>query len=106
MPRLWKRERGIKKLDKNRLHSLIRSFLAEDIGAGDLTAESIFSPEQIGSGSLIAREVMMVAGVNKVAAEVFKVQNPVINTCDGIKDGHFVEPGSTLLTVTGPVAVG
>lgn len=90
-------------LDKNRLHSQIRSFLAEDIGAGDLTAESIFLPEQLGSATLVAREAMVVAGVTHVAAEVFKMQNPAIEFKDGVRDGAVVKPGSVLLNVTGPV---
>ena len=90
-------------MDKNRLRSRIRSFLAEDIGVGDLTAESIFSQDQVGSASLVAREAMMVAGVIDVAAEVFKVQNPAIEVSGGVGDGSFVKPGSVLLTVTGPV---
>jgi len=90
-------------LDKNRLHNMIYNFLAEDIGAGDLTAESIFLPDQSGSGSLVAREAMMVAGVIQVAAEVFKVQNSVISFKDGVKDGQVVKPGQVLLKVSGPV---
>jgi len=90
-------------LDKNRLHSLIRSFLAEDIGAGDVTAESIFSPIEVGSASLVARESMMVAGAGLVAAEVFRLQNRQVSICDGLEDGLFVQPGSTLMTVKGPV---
>ncbi len=43
-------------MDKNQLHSLIRSFLSEDIGRGDLTTESIFDPSQTGTARLVARE--------------------------------------------------
>lgn len=90
-------------MDKNRLRSQIQTFLEEDIGVGDLTSESIFLPDRIGTGSLVARESMMVAGATTVAAEVFKVQNPQVDTTNGEKDGCSVESGSTLLTVTGPV---
>ncbi len=82
---------------------MIRSFLAEDIGTGDITAESIFLPDQLGEGCLVTREAMMVVGVNDIAAEVFKLQNQAINICEGVKDGTMVEQGTILLRVDGPV---
>ena len=63
-------------MDKNLLHGMIREFLREDVGRGDLTSEAIFSDDEIGSARLVARESFVVAGVESVAAEVFKVQNP------------------------------
>lgn len=82
---------------------MIRSFLAEDIGRGDLTSESIFSEAETGSAGLVARECFVVAGAGAVAAEVFKVQNAAIETMGAIADGTRVQPGDVLLTVRGPV---
>jgi nicotinate-nucleotide pyrophosphorylase (carboxylating) len=90
-------------MDKNQLHSLIRSFLVEDIGRGDLTSESIFDPSQIGTARLVARESCIAAGAGKVAAEVFTVQSPSIETSGAVEDGIAVQPGDRLLTITGPV---
>jgi len=90
-------------MDKNHLRELIQSFLREDIGRGDLTSESIFSDDDTGSALLVARDTFVVSGVETVAAEVFKVQNPSIITVDGVADGTNVSPGVTLLTVSGPV---
>jgi nicotinate-nucleotide pyrophosphorylase (carboxylating) len=90
-------------MDRNLLHGMIRSFLAEDIGRGDLTSESIFSDAETGSARLVARESCVVAGAGAVAAEVFKVQNAVIETLGPIADGTSVQPGEVLLTVRGPV---
>ncbi|MDP3480897.1 MAG: carboxylating nicotinate-nucleotide diphosphorylase [Desulfoprunum sp.] len=90
-------------MDKNLLHGLIRTFLAEDIGRGDLTSESIFGEDQIGSARLVAREAFVVAGAGAVAAEVFKVQNPAIAVIDPVEDGRRVQPGDVVLTVCGPV---
>jgi nicotinate-nucleotide pyrophosphorylase (carboxylating) len=90
-------------MDKNQLHSLIRSFLMEDIGRGDLTSESIFDPSQIGSARLVARENCIAAGAGAVAAEAFKVQNPAIETTEAIADGTAVQSGDVMLTVSGPV---
>lgn len=82
---------------------MIRSFLAEDIGRGDLTSESIFGDDQLGRARLVARESCVVAGAKDVAAEVFRVQNPAIETISPVADGTSVEPGAVLLTVQGPV---
>ena len=90
-------------MDKNELHRMIRSFLAEDIGAGDLTAEAIFRADQMGSAFLVAREEMTVAGVLEVAAQVFMVQNGSITLEGGLGDGVVAQPGDRLLRVCGPV---
>ena len=90
-------------MDKNQLHSLIRSFLAEDIGRGDLTSESIFDPSQTGSARLVARESCISAGAGLVAAEVFTVQNSRIETSGAMADGAEAAPGDVMLTITGPV---
>lgn len=90
-------------MDKNQLHSLIRSFLIEDIGRGDLTSESIFDPYQTGTARLVAREKCIAAGAGLVAAEVFKVQNPAIETIGAAEDGTVVRPQDVLLTIIGPV---
>lgn len=90
-------------MDKNLLHELIRRFLAEDIGRGDLTSESIFSEDQIGSARLVAREPFVVAGAGPVAAEVFRVQNPAIVIIDPVEDGKRVRQGDVVLAVRGPV---
>ena len=74
-------------MDKNLLHGIIRDFLREDVGRGDLTSESIFSDHEIGSARLVARDSFIVAGVESVAAEVFKVQNPSVITVDAVPDG-------------------
>jgi nicotinate-nucleotide pyrophosphorylase (carboxylating) len=90
-------------MDKNLLHDMIRDFLREDVGRGDLTSESIFSDHEIGSARLVARDSFIVAGVESVAAEVFKVQNPAVITVDAVPDGTWARPKMGLLTVSGPV---
>ncbi|MCP4340329.1 MAG: carboxylating nicotinate-nucleotide diphosphorylase [Desulfobulbaceae bacterium] len=90
-------------MDKNLLHGMIREFLSEDVGRGDLTSESIFSDHEIGSARLVARDSFIVAGVESVAAEVFKVQNPAVITVDAVPDGTWARPKMGLLTVSGPV---
>lgn len=82
---------------------MIRQFLREDVGRGDLTSESIFSELDSGSARLVARDSFIVAGATIVAAEVFKVQNPSVLTVDAVADGTRTRPQMELLTVSGPV---
>jgi len=90
-------------LDKATLHTCIRSFLAEDIGRGDLTSESIFDKGEVGRARIVARESFVVAGGDSVAAEVFLVQNPAIVVEGLVTDGVRVGEGDILFTVSGPV---
>jgi len=90
-------------MDNNLLDTLLKSFLREDIGRGDLTSESIFSPEDEGAARLVARESFLVVGVESVAARVFRLQNPAVLARSAVEDGRKVSPGDVLLTVSGPV---
>ena len=90
-------------MDRNLLHDMISSFLREDVGRGDLTSESIFRKQETGKARLVARDGFIAAGVGSVAAEVFKVQNSAVVTEDPVADGTRVDPGSSLLMVSGPV---
>lgn len=90
-------------MDKYNLHTLLRSFLREDIGHGDLSAESLFAPETLGGANLVARESFVVAGALEVAAEVFYLQNPKIQCTAAVDDGREVAAGDVLLSVSGPV---
>ncbi|MEN8200460.1 MAG: carboxylating nicotinate-nucleotide diphosphorylase [Thermodesulfobacteriota bacterium] len=90
-------------MDRNKLQKILRAFLEEDIGQGDLSSESLFSPQQLGSARLVAREALVVAGVEDVAAEVFRLQNPEIQCLDAMADGSQVDAGEILLRVSGPV---
>ncbi len=82
---------------------MIRDFLREDVGREDITSESIFSEYEIGSARLVARDSFIVAGVESVVAEVFKVQNPAVIAVDPVPDGTWARPKMSLLTVSGPV---
>ncbi|PHR24431.1 MAG: nicotinate-nucleotide diphosphorylase (carboxylating) [Desulfotalea sp.] len=90
-------------MDKNVIHDMIRGFLREDIGRGDLTSESIFYQGETGTAQLVARGQFIVAGMASVAAEVFQVQNSSICTVDPVADGTVAEKGMVLLSVSGSV---
>lgn len=90
-------------MDKNLLIKLVTSFLREDIGRGDLTSESIFGVDEVGTARLVARETFVAAGAEKIAACVFEAQNPAIECGGGVPDGSRITPGDIMLSVTGPV---
>lgn len=90
-------------MDKNLLDKLLRSWLREDIGRGDLTSEAIFSAEQTGRADLVARQSFLVAGAELIAARTFRVQNPAVVAENALADGSRVVPGDVLLSVSGPV---
>lgn len=90
-------------MDKARLDNLLRSFLQEDIGHGDLSSEPLFENGEKGSAHLVARESFVVAGAERVAAQVFYLQNSAIQCSAAAPDGTSVAPGDFLLTVSGPV---
>lgn len=90
-------------MDKDLLAGLLRSFLREDIGNGDISSEPLFSNGEKGKAQLIARESFVVAGAKDVAAKVFVLQNPDLECLDALPDGTKVKTGDVLLTVSGPV---
>ncbi len=90
-------------MDKQALQQAIIAFLAEDIGSGDVTSEAIFAPDVDGTGRFIAREPFVAAGLESVAAEVFKTQNSLIAVTMAAPDGHRSRKGETILEVKGPV---
>ena len=85
-----------------KLRQIIKEFLLEDIGSGDVTSEAIFPVNQKGEASFLAKGTFVVAGIEQIAKEVFICVNPSIN-CVSVKDGTRANPGDILLTAQGPV---
>ncbi|WP_332682029.1 carboxylating nicotinate-nucleotide diphosphorylase [Bosea sp. (in: a-proteobacteria)] len=79
---------------------LIDIWLAEDIGACDLTVQVMIEPDEVGKFHMNAREPMIVAGV-EVAARIFKRYDPTLAVKLLVKDGDKVEKGAILIEVEG-----
>jgi nicotinate-nucleotide pyrophosphorylase (carboxylating) len=79
-------------LDASACHNLLRSFLAEDIGNGDITTETTVSASQRARGELIAKAPLVLAGI-ELFAEVFRLLD--LNTMVAIysRDGEDLVPG-------------
>ncbi|CAL8979292.1 putative nicotinate-nucleotide pyrophosphorylase [carboxylating] [Rhodoplanes serenus] len=80
---------------------LIDLWLAEDVGHGDLTAQTMIEPDERGRFAMNAREPLTVAGI-EVAAAVFCRYEPRLDVAVAVRDGDAVASGAVLLTVEGP----
>jgi nicotinate-nucleotide pyrophosphorylase (carboxylating) len=86
--------------DNFAIDRLIDLWLTEDIGACDLTAQTMIEPDEVGSFCMNARETMIVSGI-EVAARIFKRYDPSLEVRIRTKEGDRVEKGTILLDVKG-----
>src|SRR5215207_7189169 len=80
---------------------LIELALEEDLGRGDITTDATVGAEVRASGTIVAREPVVVAGL-VVAAEVFRRLDPAMTIQTRRRDGDQLEAGGELLRVSGP----
>lgn len=79
---------------------LIDLWLAEDIGACDLTAQVMIEAHETGAFMMNAREPIVMAGI-EVAASVMRRYDPTLTVRTLVRDGSRVDKGSRLLEVSG-----
>jgi len=79
-------------LDASACHSLLRSFLAEDIGAGDLTTESTVSAAQRARGEVICKAPLVLAGI-ELFVEVFRILDENADAVFLFHDGEELTKG-------------
>lgn len=82
------------------LADLIERSLREDIGTGDLTTNSIVSPDSVTYGYIVAKESGVVAGL-RIAEMVFCRLDPAFEFKALLSDGERCVPGSILAEITG-----
>ncbi|MEG3640954.1 carboxylating nicotinate-nucleotide diphosphorylase [Magnetococcus sp. PR-3] len=80
---------------------IVRSALAEDIGRGDITTNTLVPAGKEGEAVLIAREDLVVCGL-PVISEVFKQVDSRIGILPEASDGTGVMAGNTIFTLRGP----
>ncbi|MBJ7609276.1 MAG: carboxylating nicotinate-nucleotide diphosphorylase [Candidatus Dormibacteraeota bacterium] len=83
------------------LDSLIRSTLAEDIGAGDVTTDAVIPAEMTCRGKIVCKENGVIAGLS-VAARVFAIVDERINFDAKTKDGEKVQEEQIVARISGP----
>jgi nicotinate-nucleotide pyrophosphorylase (carboxylating) len=87
-------------LDRYMMGRLIDLWLAEDVGAGDLTSQLMIDATARANFNMNARQPMIVAGVD-MAAAVFKHYDPTLEIAVKVADGDRVDPKAVLLNVSG-----
>jgi len=83
-------------------HDPIAVALIEDIGQGDLTSQYFIPAALTGSARIFAKEPAIAAGVD-TAAEVFQRVDPATTVRIIAPSGTAVDPGQSVLTISGPV---
>jgi len=79
----------------------IQNALVEDIGPGDLTSTFLVPADHQSEARIFAKEEAVVAGT-EAAREVYHQVDPKIVITLRRKDGDPVQPGDTVLELTGP----
>ncbi|SHF49756.1 carboxylating nicotinate-nucleotide diphosphorylase [Desulforamulus putei] len=82
------------------LNKLIATSLAEDIGTGDITTNSIVPAGSVAKGIIYVKEPGIVAGI-PVAEAVFRYLAPDIGFSARVQDGASLEPGDVIAEVEG-----
>ena len=80
---------------------LVRSALAEDVGSGDVTTMSLIPQDSFASGVIVAKEPLVVAGVDLAIASFRELEESIdfsVEVLDG-QDGDFFQP---LIRIYGP----
>jgi nicotinate-nucleotide pyrophosphorylase (carboxylating) len=90
-------------LDKKAIDLLVVNALAEDIQDGDITTRNIFSENKNASAEVIARETMILCGLDIFQAVFNKLDTNVKFTCGMFDDGDEVVAGETIIRIEGDV---
>jgi len=83
---------------------LIQIALTEDIGTGDITAESIFDVDAIASATILAKESGIICGL-KIAELTFRNFTIDMNWQTFCHDGDYVEKGTVIAQIEAPSRV-
>lgn len=83
------------------LDKIIELALLEDLSLGDITSDTIFTPENQAKAVIRAKEDLVLCGM-EVARQVFEAVDPAIQFTALQKDGDFVQKGTIVLELVGP----
>src|SRR5204863_7124142 len=88
-------------IDPERIQKIVRAALEEDVGSRDATTEATVEAEARATGVLVAKEPLLVAGLD-VALEVFRAVDPAIAWETRAREGDRFEKGNLIASITGP----
>lgn len=87
-------------MDKERLDSLIKMALREDMPSGDVTSESIISLDSISKAVILSKEDGVLVGIS-IAEKVFRMVDPSLQFKKLKNDGDRIYKGQELARIEG-----
>jgi nicotinate-nucleotide pyrophosphorylase (carboxylating) len=85
------------------IEKLIAMALEEDIGAGDVTTDNLVPADAVGTGAIVAKEELIIAGL-EVARRVFQCIDAGIRFQSDFHDGACIRKGQTVVALSGRLA--
>jgi nicotinate-nucleotide pyrophosphorylase (carboxylating) len=79
---------------------LIDLALKEDYGSGDITTDNLIDPSLKGNGEIIAKEPLVIAGID-IVDQVFHHIDPKVSISPNHNDGDMVQKGEIILAIEG-----
>lgn len=92
-------------LDNGEVLGSIGEFLIEDIGRGDITTQSTVDPEVRGLGKFLAKEYLVICGIEVAEAVFFHLDAESMEIETSFNDGDEVEEGTVFATLKGAADV-
>lgn len=86
---------------KNDIEALVRLAINEDIGSGDVTAEAIFTNDDVVRGVIRSKGEGVFCGA-EVARIVYEIIDPRVATTPLVGDGDTIKNNDAVMTVEGP----
>ena len=90
----------MKTLDRDAYLPLIDLAIAEDIGDGDVTSLSVIPPSAVWTARMVAREALIVAGL-QVIEDVFHRVDPELIVSAHIADGDRADSDACVVSIEG-----
>jgi len=87
-------------INPEKLETIVRHALIEDIGRGDITTQLTIPKDKIIKAKIIAKEDFLVCGMI-VAEKVFKSVDPSIDFIQKIKEGRITKAKKTIAIISG-----
>jgi len=91
-------------LDPRVYREIVRRALAEDVGLGDVTTETVIDRDQQARGIMLSKSSCVIAGLD-IASEAFRQVDPGVAVEVRCKDGDRCEPATVVAEYRGRASV-
>jgi nicotinate-nucleotide pyrophosphorylase (carboxylating) len=81
--------------------AFLKQALAEDLGRGDITTDSLISKKVMGKGVFLAKTDLVLCGTF-IIPKIFRLLNPKVKVNLSYRDGDFIPKGTRFGEVSGP----